>query len=198
MDGSEIPDQEAFRRSGIYWGKDQERVGLAEFARDPVRFPLSTPSGLVEIGCERYQQETGFPAYPTWQAPPQDARFPLRLITPKSPHRTHSQGSNILEIRKKADHALQMHPQDAAQRGIRDGDTVYLFNALGSARVLVQLTEDLTTGVVCLPEGVWVELDAGGIDQAGSANMFTSTEGTLPGVACIMHGMGVEAAFELP
>jgi anaerobic selenocysteine-containing dehydrogenase len=191
---SEIPDAEAFRRSGIYWPPDPERTGLADFTADPVRFPLSTPSGKVEIASERYRQETGFPAIPTWQTPPEDARYPLRLITPKSPHRTHSQGSNIPEIRKKAGHALEMHPQDAAPRGIAHGDTVCLFNAQGVARVVVHLTNDITPGVVCLLEGVWVELDGQGIDRAGSANMFTATEGTRPGKACIMHAVGVEVA----
>ncbi len=196
--GSEIPDPEAFRRSGIYWGPDQERVGLAEFANDPLRFPLSTPSGLVEICSERYQQETGFPAFPTWQAPPEDVHFPLRLITPKSPYRTHSQGSNIAEIRKKAGHALQMHPHDAAKRGIQDGDKVYLFNLRGISRLAVHLTEGLAAGVVCLPEGVWVDLDGDEIDQSGSANMFTATGGTLPARAAIMHAVGVEVSLNRP
>jgi anaerobic dimethyl sulfoxide reductase subunit A len=194
---SEITDPEDFRRSGIYWGQDQERVGLADFAADPLRFPLSTPSGKVEIASEKYRQVTGYPPFPTWQAPPEDSRFPLQLITPKSPYRTHSQGSNIAEIRKMANHALQMHPQDAAERGICDGDTVFLFNAQGTARVVVHLSMGLAPGVVCLPKGIWVDLDEGKIDQAGSANMFTSTEGTRPGIACIMHGMGVEVGLEL-
>jgi len=47
-------------------------------------------------------------------------------------------------------------------------------------------------GVVSLLEGMWVELDAGGVDVAGSANMFTATEGTAASTACIMHGIGVE------
>jgi hypothetical protein len=56
----------------------------------------------------------------------------------------------------------------------------------------VRLCADLTPGVVCLPEGVWVEMDDHGIDTAGFANMFTDTQGAAPGIACIMHGMGVE------
>jgi hypothetical protein len=43
-------------------------------------------------------------------------------------------------------------------------------------------------------EGIWVELDEQGLDRAGSANLFTSTQGTRPGMACIMHGVGVEVA----
>ena len=116
----------------------------------------------------------------------------MRLISPKSPYRTHSQGSNIPAIRQQAAHALTMHPQDAAARGIVDGETVRLFNAQGVSHVPACLSEDIAPGVVCLPEGIWVELDTAGVDVAGSANMFTTTEGTAPGTACIMHAVGVE------
>lgn len=189
---SEIPDPDEFRRTGIYLAADQARVGLADFAADPERHPLRTPSGKVEIASERYQRETGFPAIPTWQPAPADARYPLRLITPKSPHFTHSQGWNIPALRARAGHALIMHPADAAPRGLADGDMARVFNAQGAVRVPVHLSEAIMPGVVSLAEGMWVELDAEGVDVAGAANMLTTTDGTAPGVACIMHGVGVE------
>jgi len=192
LDQSEITDRDAFRQFGIYRADDQERVGLADFSADPQGFPLSTPSGKVEIASQSYQQTTGFPAIPTWQEPLIDECYPLQLITPKSVHRTHSQGSNIPDIRRKAAHALEMHPRDAIQRGISEGNRVRLFNDQGSSYVTVRLSEDLTPGVVCLPEGVWVDLDAQGVDQAGSANVFTSTDGTRPSISCIMHAVEVE------
>lgn len=189
---SEIPDPDEFRHSGIYMAPDQERVGLADFAADPVRFPLTTPSGKVEIASAAYARQTGGTLIPTWQAPPVDSRYPLSLITPKSPHRTHSQGSNIPEIREKAAHTLQIHPQDAAARGITEGARLRLFNERGAAYVTARLSADLTRGVVCLLEGIWFELDENGVDTAGSANLFTATTGTQPGMACIMHAVGVE------
>jgi anaerobic dimethyl sulfoxide reductase subunit A len=192
IEQSEVSDPEEFRRTGIYFGSEHERVGLADFSANPQEHPLSTPSGKVEIASQRYHLETGFPSIPTWQVRATDPQYPLSLITPKSLYRTHSQGSNIKLSREKAQHALEMNPQDGAARGIIEGDQVRLFNAQGEARIGVRLTEDMTPGVVCLPEGVWVELDADGVDTAGSANMFTCTHGTLPGIACIMHGLQVE------
>jgi anaerobic dimethyl sulfoxide reductase subunit A len=189
---SEILDVEAFRRTGIYYPTDPGRTGLADFAVNPVSYPLRTPSGKVEIASERYERETGFPAIPTWNTPPIDKRYPLKLITPKSPHRTHSQGSNIVEIRQRSKHTLEMHPLDAAERDIAQGDPVYLYNDQGTVRVVVQLTDNLIPGVVSLNEGIWVALDDKGIDQAGSANILTASEGTLPGKACIMHAVSVE------
>jgi len=191
---SEIPDPDAFRSTGIYLGAEQERVGLADFTVDPLRHPLSTPSGLVEIASEKYHADTGFPAIPTWQPPPADDRYPLQLVTPKSPHFTHSQGSNIPVLRQRSAHALAMHPNDAEARGITDGETVRLFNDRGTVRICVHLSEELMPGVVSLPEGIWVELDAEATDVGGAANMLTATDGTPAGKACIMHGVGVEVA----
>ena len=195
LDQSEIPDQEAFRRSGVYFAPDQARVGLADFTADPERHPLSTPSGRVEIASRRYFEATGFPEIPTWQEPPNDPRFPLLIITPKSPHRTHSQGSNLPTARDRAAHALEIHPQDAAARGIADGMRVRVFNLRGETQVSARLNSDLLPGVVCLPEGVWFELDANGVDTAGSANLLMDAQGTAPARACIMHAVGVEVAL---
>jgi anaerobic dimethyl sulfoxide reductase subunit A len=89
-----------------------------------------------------------------------------------------------------------MHPQDAAARGINDGERARLFNGRGVVHLTVRLSDSLAPGVVCLREGVWIELNGEGQDIAGSANMVTSTEGTAPGVACIMHGVGVEVERE--
>jgi anaerobic dimethyl sulfoxide reductase subunit A len=192
LDQSEIPDHSEFRRVGLYLAPDQERIGLADFTLDPLRYPLSTPSGRVEIASTQYQRETGFPAIPTWQAPPADPLYPLQLITPKSPHRTHSQCSNLPAIRGKAKHTLDMHPLDAAARGITDGELVHMHNSHGAALVTVRLSQDVMTGMVCLPEGIWVERGVDGRDTAGAANMFTSTAGTAPSTSCIMHGIGVQ------
>jgi len=198
LDQSEVPDQDAFRESGIYINPDQERVGLEKFSADPLAYPLKTPSGKVEIASQRYQQETGFPAFPTWQTPPADSRYPLLLITPKSAHRIHSQGSNIRKIQETAQHALEMNPRDARERGVSDGDLVQIFNNQGAVQIRTRLTEDIMPGVVCLPAGVWAALNENGTDCAGSANMLTATEGTKASSANIMHGVAVEVSGIMP
>ena len=65
LDQSDVPDHAAFRRTGLYLAPEQERVGLAAFSEDPAGHPLGTPSGKVELASERYQRETGFPAFPS-------------------------------------------------------------------------------------------------------------------------------------
>lgn len=85
-----------------------------------------------------------------------------------------------------------MNPLDAAKRGIAAGDAVRIFNDQGEGIVTVHLSREIMLGVVSLPEGIWMRLDANGVDHAGSANLFTSTLGTAPSTANIMHGMAVE------
>ena len=192
IDQSEVDNQETFKRTGIYFGAEQERVGLSDFSRDPHVYPLRTPSGKIEIASQRYSDETGFPAIPTWQDPPGDNRFPLTLITPKCVYRTHSQGSNIPALDRYADRSLQMHPQDMAVREITDGSLVKLYNDWGSCIVSVRASEAIMPGVLSLLEGVWVELNAQGVDTAGSANMLTSNSATNPAQANIQHGVPVQ------
>lgn len=188
LDASEIPDHEAFRRTGIYLAPDQARVGLAAFAADPSAHPLGTPSGRVEVGSAAYARATGFPAIPQWREPPQDPRFPLHLVTPKAAERTHSQTCG----EPMADHRLAMHPDDAAARGLADGARVRVASAQGHMHITLRHETGLMRGVVSLPEGIWADLDAAGLDRAGSANILIGTEGTRPSRACVMSGVPVE------
>ena len=48
---------------------------------------------------------------------------------------------------------LQMHPQDAAQRGLQAGDLAEVRSASGSVKVPTELTDNIRPGVVCLPHG---------------------------------------------
>lgn len=188
LDASEIPDQDAFRHTGIYLAPDQARVGLAHFAADPAAHPLETPSGRVEVGSASYAQATGFPAIPQWRETLQDPRFPLHLVTPKVAERTHSQTCG----EPLADHRLAMHPDDAAVRGLVDGAQVWIASAHGRTCVTLRHEAGLMRGTVSLPEGIWMELGPEGADRAGSANALTGTEGTLPSRACVMNGVPVE------
>ena len=191
---SAVPDHEEFRRTGVYLSPEQERVGLADFAADPDGHPLDTPSGKVEIESAKYARETGFPALPGWRGRDADERYPLDLVTPKRAERTHSQLGNRASPLGPADHALQMHPSDAARRGIGPGEEARLFNQYGVVHVRVTISDDIMPGVVSLLEGVWVQLDENGEDRAGSANLLTGTAGTGPDRSNIMHGVPVDVA----
>jgi anaerobic dimethyl sulfoxide reductase subunit A len=198
LEQSEIVDVEEFKRVGIYFGRDQERTGLADFVADPGGRPLSTPSGKIELASDAYAADTGFPAVPSRREPTRDARFPILLVTPKSPFRTHSQGYGIAEFRRSAAHALSLNPEDAAERGIADGSETRIYNDRGATRATARIDEGIMRGVASLPEGAWLRAGPDGEDLAGSANVLTSTDGSLPSVANIMHGIPVQIELAGP
>ncbi|MEM5775059.1 MAG: molybdopterin-dependent oxidoreductase, partial [Anaerolineaceae bacterium] len=188
---SDVPDYDEFKRSGVYLAPDQNRVGLADFVADPYAHPLHTPSGKIELASEKYEQETGYPAIPTYRGPITGAETPLLLITPKSRYRIHSQGSNVAWLREREEQALWINPADALAYGVIDGQPALIGNIYGQIRINARVTDDIMPGVVCLLEGVYVDLDADGVDTAGSANMLTSTEGTQPSRATTSNSVPV-------
>ncbi|MFY9551293.1 MAG: molybdopterin dinucleotide binding domain-containing protein, partial [Thermoanaerobaculia bacterium] len=89
---------------------------------------------------------------------PATAAFPLALISPAT-DRTIS--STLGELRTAAA-ALEMHPSDAAARGIGDGDAVRVYNQLGEVCCAARLSTALKPGVVFLPKGLWSHNTASG------------------------------------
>ncbi len=189
---SEVPDYDEFKRTGIYWAKDQMRVGLADFVADPQGCPLQTPSGRIELASQAYAAQTGFPAVPACRILPPDPCYPLRLVTPKPRFRIHSQGANIPWFVEREGQQLWIHPLDAGPRGIADGRQVLVSSAEGRVRVPARVSTEIMPGVVSLLEGAWPEFDEDGVDTAGSANVLTSSEPTLPSQGSRTHSVLVE------
>jgi anaerobic dimethyl sulfoxide reductase subunit A len=188
---SEVPDYEEFKRTGIYWGADQSRVGLSDFVADPVAHPLATPSGRVEISSAAYA-ETGFSPIPECRVLEPAEGYPLRLVTPHPKLRIHSQYDNIPWFKEREKQALWIHPHDAAERGIENGELVSVTSPEGRMRITARVTEEIMPGVVCLLEGFWPSFEPDGTDTAGSANVLTSTEPTLPSHGTRTHSVLVQ------
>ncbi len=189
---SDVPDYEEFKRSGIYQGSDQFRVGLSDFVADPQSQPLSTPSGLVEISSTAYYAETGYSSFPKPREFRTTGSHPLRLITPHPRYRVHSQYDNIPWFREQEKQALWIHPDDAARRGIENGVQVIVSSPEGRMRIEARVTEDIMPGVVCLLEGVWPSFEPDGTETAGAPNVLTSTEPTLPSYSSRTHSVLVQ------
>jgi len=112
-------------------------------------FPL-TPDRKVHLVPEELDREAPLGLY-GFRDDPATESWPLALISPAT-NRTISSSLGHLY---KDTAALEMHPDDAAARGIRTGDTVRIWNDLGEVRVPARLSADLRPGVVFLPKGLW-------------------------------------------
>ncbi len=119
----------------------------------PVQFvdvhPL-TADGKVHLFDDSLDAEAPAGLY-GYQADPGTSAYPLALISPAS-ERTIS--STLGELSRPASKAL-MHPDDAAARGIEDGDEIRLHNPLGDVRCHVTVAAGVRPGTVSLAKGLW-------------------------------------------
>ena len=86
-----------------------------------------------------------------YQPDPGTAEFPLAMISPAS-ERTIS--STLGEL-SRPEVRLEMNPEDAGTRGIKDGDPIRVWNALGEMRTSARVSPSIKRGIVAVPKGVW-------------------------------------------
>jgi anaerobic selenocysteine-containing dehydrogenase len=126
----------------------------------PIQFhdvwPL-TPDRKADLFPERLEAEAPAGLY-GYQPDPATSEFPLALISPAS-ERTVS--STLAELPRPDVHLL-MNPADAAARGLKEGDAIRIFNALGEIRCTVTLGPWIRTGTVSMPKGLWRRHTANG------------------------------------
>jgi biotin/methionine sulfoxide reductase len=95
-----------------------------------------------------------------WLGAPLARRFPLHLIANQPSTRLHSQfdvGATSQRGKVAGREAIQMHPQDAADRGIAAGEVVKVYNDRGACLAGAVLTTAIRAGVVRLPTGAWFD-----------------------------------------
>ena len=101
------------------------------------------------------------------------AEFPLTLLSPHSKWRIHSTYSNnawLEEIHGGKPRVL-IHPDDAAPRGIEDGDPIEVFNSRGSVTAWAHVHDSAGPGTATLPEGWWSRyfLEGKGVNELTSS-----------------------------
>jgi biotin/methionine sulfoxide reductase len=193
--GVALPSFAAFWAAGKleFSVPNRETVMLDAFRADPDAAPLSTPSGKIEIGSARI---AGYgyadcPGHPVWRAPaeylgaPGSAEFPLHLLSNQPRTRLHGQydhGSVSRASKVAGREPLTMHPQDAATRGISDGDVIRVFNARGAFLAGVVLSDGIRPGVVQIATGAWYDPEEpgveGSLDKHGNPNVVTPDIGS--------------------
>ena len=179
------------------------RTFLASFRDDPERSPLPTPSGKIEIFSDTIHS-FGYddcPGHPAWLPPSEwfgsaNEKFPLHLVSPQPGDKLHSQFESALaDVAGARPETLVMSPDNAAARGLSTGDLVRVFNARGSCRARLSVSDEIQSGVVALPTGAWFGDPGGNIDQDGNPNVLTRDVGTSRlGQGCSAHTALVEVS----
>jgi Anaerobic dehydrogenases, typically selenocysteine-containing len=189
--GIDLPDAEEFFAGDVIAlpAQPADRAFLAAFRADPDGRPLRTPSGRIELYSERIAGfgDADCPGHPTWIEPeewlgsPLAQRYPLHLIAHQPRGQLHSQldfGPQSARTKVAGRAAITLHPQDAAVRGISDGDVVRVFNDRGACLAGARISDGVRRGVVVLPTGAWYDPLPDGTCANGNPNVLTRDRGT--------------------
>ena len=167
---------EALAREAIDWshprlaGESLESVRAAGWVRLKIAsapfaqggFP--TPSGRCEFHSDRLAALglDPLPDYlPPYEAP--TAQYPLSCLSPPGRNFMNSTFVNMESLRgRDPEPACMLHPHDAAERGISDGQMLRVFNERGAFEARAQVSDRARPGVVAAWGVWWHKLAPGG------------------------------------
>jgi len=186
------------------WAKRSR--GLQDFYEDPEKYPLTTPTGKLEIYSEKlakfFPDDEERPPYPKWIPYGEShqesllceraKKYPI-LVCSNHPrwgvHANHDDITWFREIKtckiRGADgyqyHTMWIHPEDAEARGIEDGDVVNMYNERGGVLAGAYVTERIMPGVISIDHGAKYDpIVPGELDRGGAINTITPGKVTSP------------------
>ncbi|KAF3999627.1 molybdopterin-containing oxidoreductase family protein [Glaciimonas immobilis] len=155
-----------------------------------------TPSGKCEFFSASMQAD-GLDPLPTYIPPYESVasnpllaiKYPLAMISPPARNFLNSSFVNVQSLRDtEGEPHLDMHPSDAAQRGITSGAAVRIFNDRGTLTAKVRVTDKARPGLVVGLSIWWKKFASDG----KNANEVTSQRLTDMGRAPTFYDVLVE------
>ena len=152
-----------------------------------------TPSGKAEFYSESLVAQGLDPVLAF--VPPTESRhsaqartYPLELLARKADNFLNTTFTNQASLQQMEDrHLLEMTAADAAQRGIRDGDGVRVFNGRGEIELTARINGSVPAGVVAARLD-WAKLSP----QGCNINVLTSDRLTDIGAGATFYSVLVE------
>jgi len=160
-----------------------------------------TPSGKVELLSQQLA-DAGQDPLPAWTPdaesregnPERARRYPLQMVSAASHYFLNSSFANVPSLRKRhGGPTLEIHPEDAAVRRIRDADWVEIANDRGSFVARASVGETVRPGTVFTPTLWW----NGHSPDGRGANWTTSDELADYAGGATFHGNLVEVSLAM-
>ncbi|MEP1473024.1 MAG: molybdopterin-dependent oxidoreductase [Halieaceae bacterium] len=184
-----------------FWAGEQIHVGkqlpdaefmLERFRRDPEKYPLTTPSGKIEIysetiagfGYDDCQGHARWYDRDEWLGAERSASYPLHMISNQPKTRLHSQYDHGVTSRKnkiEGRERARLNSREALRRKLADGDIIRVFNDRGSCLAGLEISDALRDGVLELPTGAWFDsqqVKGEALEVHGNPNVLTPDIGT--------------------
>ena len=183
--------RELSRRLGL--PEDSDEQIAQEFLGEHVKLEELKEKGWMKDQREHLlpKVKLGFTVHLPEQA---TTEYPLTLISPKSHHTMNSSFINQPRHQKaEGKPSLEMHPYDAAARGLPGEGWVRIFNPQGEVRAWLKVTDKVRPGVISLAGRWWYD------QMGGTAPVNTLTPGRLASPRgqptyneCFVEVMGIE------
>lgn len=98
------------------------------------------------------------------------AKYPLKIISPKSHELQNSRDANESRKREREGEQFVLVSEcDAANRGISDGDRVRVFNGRGAFARRARVSDDVNPGLPVTTVGYWRQLSSDTVNAISSA-----------------------------
>ncbi len=197
---------EKFLDDGVYRVKRSAddpfvHIQYKKFREDPDANPIATTaSGKLEIYCQakgdvfalinkgidRYEDISPLPKYveqhegytdsfTDWEKKVRGP-YPFQMTHVHYLRRAHSDMDNLPWAREAMTNPVFINKDDAAAKGISNGDIILVRNDNGSFIRPASVSRTIMPGVILVPHGAGVRIDEeSGIDKAGADNMMTSS-----------------------
>ena len=192
---------EEFEKKGYYvlpvaedW--EEDTPGLRDFYEDPEKNPLPTPTGKLEFYSEALAKAFPFdqerPPIPKWiergithdesLSSERGKLYSLLVMSNHSRWRVHAQCDDIPWTREAPTckvkgfdgylyEACWINSDDAAERGIADGDIVNVYNERGGVLCGAFVSERIMPGVISIDHGARADnIVPGKLDRGGAIN----------------------------
>jgi anaerobic selenocysteine-containing dehydrogenase len=175
-------DWESLKQNG--WQRLALPKNFAPFAQGG----FHTPSGKCEFYSEMLLGH-GIDPLPFYNPPaelpssnPQLAKkYPLNFLSPPVRNFLNSSFANLKRFRdEEVEPRLELHSEDAARRGISDGDTVRVFNDRGSFTLRARVNDKPRRGVVVAPSVWWKKFSR---DRRNANDLTSQRTADLGGAA---------------
>ncbi|MEX2517140.1 MAG: molybdopterin oxidoreductase family protein [Gammaproteobacteria bacterium] len=97
-------------------------------------------------------------------------KYPLNIVSPKSHGFLNSCYANMdNKIKGQGEQFVLINAVDAESRGVKEGDTVRVFNGRGGFEGVARVTDDVNPGVIVATLGYWRQLNRGTVNIISSA-----------------------------
>ena len=162
---------------------------MVQFA--DLRFP--TPTGKVEIASAAAEAD-GHPRLPQPWADPPPTKGRLRLLSPASRWTLNDTFANDAKVSHRMGPAtITIHPDDAHERALNDGDSAVITNDSGTLSGLTVIISDaVPRGTALSPKGRWPRRER----SNANVNILNPGNKTDIGESSAVHGVEVTITRE--